>query len=201
MPKSAFSDPLRRLSIETTWLHHEFLKAAANRNVCDQLACEMAVVRLHDAWARFCRELVILSASGKTQTLGGTRLKPSSNTITNRSAVIPVLLSTFKKKKIYEPNWWSASECIDAASRLSTMNLSTISAAIGAINSPAEEMRHVRNFFVHRRNGTARRAVSTGCFPSQKPLVFELTSYKSGNTTVIESWVVGLIAVATAAAQ
>jgi hypothetical protein len=82
------------------------------------------------------------------------------------------------------------------------MNLPTISAAIGAINSPAEEIQHVRNFYVHRRRGAAQRAVSTGRFAhSRRPVVFELTSYVAGGKTVIESWVDGLILIATAAAQ
>jgi protein-S-isoprenylcysteine O-methyltransferase Ste14 len=82
------------------------------------------------------------------------------------------------------------------------MNLPTVAAAIGAINSPAEEIRHVRNFYVHRRRGAAQKALSTGHFPhSRHPVVFELTSYASGGKTVIESWIDGLILIATAAAQ
>ena len=159
----------------------------------------MVVIRLHDAWARFCREVVILSASG-TLTLGGTALLSVAG-IANRSMVIPVLLSRYKKRK-YKPKWASASECIDAAQRLSISNLATVSAALGAINSPAENIRRVRNFYAHRANETAQEAATTGLFSNPRhPNVFELGLYKAGGGTVLESWVSDLTDIAAAAIQ
>jgi hypothetical protein len=202
MSESAFHDPLKRLKAEVWWLQKEFIQAAAapsNRN--GQLACEMAVIRLHDAWARFCRELIILSAYGRTITLGGLQLKPCSASIQRRSSVVPLLLSKYKKRT-YEPKWGDAADCVDAASRLSIMNLSTVSAALGAVNSPADEIRRVRNFYAHRRKGAAMKAASTNLFLNPlRPVVFELVGYTSGGNRLIESWVAGLIVVATAAAQ
>jgi hypothetical protein len=82
------------------------------------------------------------------------------------------------------------------------MNLSTVSAALGAINSPADEIRRVRNFYAHRKQGAAMKAASTNLFSNPvSPVVFELAGYTSGGNRVIESWVAGLIVVATAAAQ
>src|SRR5260370_15756449 len=98
---SAFDEPIRRLRLEAAWLEHEFLQAVNNgRHRHTQLTAEMVVIRLHDAWARFCRELIILSAFGHTHTLSGVPLAPCSAAITSRNLVVPTLFSTYKKKKI-----------------------------------------------------------------------------------------------------
>jgi histidinol dehydrogenase len=81
-------------------------------------------------------------------------------------------------------------------------NLSTISAAIGASNSPAEAIRNVRNFYAHRTMETAEKAMKTGYFTeSTRPIVFDLASYATGGKTVIESWVLELWTVASAAIE
>ncbi len=200
--RSAFYDPLIRLRKETGWLLFEFSQSAkrfqADRH--GQLACEMVVIRMHDAWSRFCRDLVITSAVGNTQTLGGVTI-PKSPVINSRADVIPALLAKYKKRK-YEPNWYDAVECLGAAQRLAITNLSTVSAAIGAANSPAEEIRIVRNFYAHRKHGSAQNALATGLFSARSwPVVFDLVNYKIAGETVIESWVRGLTSVAVTASQ
>jgi hypothetical protein len=204
MMESAFHDPLKRLRLETAWLQKEFIQAVnSGGGRHTQLTCEMAVIRLHDAWARFCRELIILSAFGHTVTLSGVQLNPSSAAIRSRSLVIPVLLSTYHRKgRVFEPKWADAGECVDAARRLSIMNLSTVAAALGAVNSPANDIRCVRNFYAHRRKGAAMNAGATNLFSNPlRPVVFELAGYTHGGDRVIESWITGLIDVGTAAVQ
>lgn len=189
---------------ELSWLEKEFLSAASHGSERDkQLTCEMVVIRLHDAWARFCRELIILSAVGRTVTLGGAPLSPSSTSITNCSLVIPALLSTYRsKKRVFEPRWAVAQECIEAGKRLGIHNYSTVAAALGAVNSPADNIRCVRNYYAHRKRGTAEKAITTKLFSSTtQPRIFELAAYTSGGSRVIESWVDGLVLIATAAAQ
>lgn len=201
---SAFDEPIRRLRLESAWLQHEFLQAVKNgRHRRTQLTAEMVVIRLHDAWARFCRELIILSAFGRTRTLSGVPLAPCSAAITSRSLVVPTLFSTYKKKKIrFEPRWADATECINAGQRLLIRNLSTVAGALGAINSPAEDIRRVRNFYAHREKETARDAIATNAFSTRShPEIFDLAAYTSGNVRVIESWVTNLVLVATSAAQ
>lgn len=204
MMESAFHNPLNRLMSETVWLQKEFIQSA-NSSVSrhTQLTCEMAVIRLHDAWARFCRELVILSAVGHTITLGGVQLSPSNAAIRSHSSVIPILLSTYRRRgRVFEPKWADAGECVGAARRLSIMNLSTVAAALGAVNSPANDIRRVRNFYAHRRKDAAMNAAATNLFSNPlRPIVFELASYTQGGDRVIESWVTRLIDVAMAAAQ
>jgi hypothetical protein len=115
--------------------------------------------------------------------------------------VIPVLLSRYKKRR-YEPKWANASECIDAAQRLSISNLATVAAALGATNSPADSIRRVRNFYAHRGSEAAQEAATTGLFSNPRhPVVFELGSYRPGGWTVLESWVSDLVNIGTAAIQ
>jgi hypothetical protein len=185
------------------WLQREFILAALDPDYGRraQLTCEGAVLRLHDSWARFCREVIVISAVGRTTTLGGLQLTPCNPAIKKRASVIPILLSTYKKKK-YEPKWFDATECIDAGSRLSIVNLSTVSAALGATNSPAEEIKHVRNFYAHRKKGTCMNAAGTNLFlRPTRPIPPDLTRYTSGGNMVIEAWVTDLLTVATAAVQ
>lgn len=202
MPTSGFIKPLRRLSTELAWLESEFMRAAPDKHRHTQLTCEMAVVRLHDAWARFCRELIIRSARGRTVTLTGTRLHPSHSAIVKRSSVIPLLISMYPRRRRFEPRWADATECIEAGTRLAIGNLSTVAGALGAVNSPANDIRRVRNYYAHRSQRTAHDALSTRFFSSgAHPEVFDLANYTSGSTTVLESWTAGLILIATAAAQ
>lgn len=201
--ESAFNAPIRRLQKETAWLRGEFLRASSGqKDRSAQLASEMAVLRLHDAWTRFCRELIIVSAVGRTVTLGGVPLKPSTPNITTRNSVMPLLLSMYRKRRRYEPRWGDAKECVDAAQRLAINNFSTVSAALGATNSPAQSIRFVRNFYAHRKQDTAANAATTNLFSSPScPTVFELANYVTGGSRVIDIWVTGLVLVAIAAAQ
>jgi len=201
MASSAFEIPLRRLRSEMAWLCVEFKRAAnvpATRQT--QLTCEMAVIRMHDSWARFCREIIILSAFGNTITLSGIPLTRSRPDIDTLGSVIPVLLRL--KRSSVEPRWANAYACIDAARNLSIRNFSTVVAAIGATNSPADALRHARNFYAHRGKETSKLAISTGNFVSTNyPLIYDLNAYTKGGLTLIESWVKEFDIVAVASIQ
>jgi hypothetical protein len=200
---SAFQKPIKRLKGETAWLQDEFLRAVATGNQRQsQLSCEMAIVRLHDAWARYCRELIILSAFGRTITLGGTPLPPCHHSIKRCHLVIPLLKTIMGGRYRFEPRWADAAKCIQAAQLLGIANFATVSAALGSTNSPSEEIRRVRNFYAHRKPGTAQESRETNLFASQTRLeVFDLAAYTTGNVRVIESWTTNLNAVAISAAQ
>jgi hypothetical protein len=121
----------------------------------------MAVVRLHDSWTRFCRELIVLSAYGNTVTFSGNQISKSNPLITDLASVIPLLMSSlYRKPQWSEPRWGTARDCIDAATRLGIQNLSTVAAAIGAANSPGNELRIIRNFYAHRKKETSIKATS-----------------------------------------
>lgn len=199
--KSQFVGAIKRFRSEAHWLRTEFAESAAHgggRN--HQLACEMAVVRLHDSWARFCRELIVISAHGNTYTLSGFYI-PLSTVMRKRSDVMPYLLSTYKKRQ-YEPKWSEAVECLDAATRLKIVNHRTVAAALSSSDSPADEIRHVRNFYAHRKHGAAQRACSTGLFsiPFQ-PSVFELAAFRQAGKTVVDCWFDSLVIIAESASQ
>lgn len=181
MAASTFAIILRRLRIEMGWLGAEFRHAATSKRTRHaQLAGEMAVIRLHDSWARCCKEIVILSALGNVSTLGGVRISRSLPATVNRVLIIQILLNLSKSR--YEPKWARPRDCIAAATKLSVYNLNTISAAIGATNSPAEEVRVVRNFYAHRGQYTFSQASNTGFF-GVPPTVFDLNAYTSGGNT------------------
>lgn len=200
MPRSDLEKPLRRLRLEVLWLHEEFVEHSKAPSLrASQLMAEMSVIRLCDSWARFCRDMIVISAYGRTTTLDGTILGANLHAnLTNKNQVIPHLLSLYKKRT-YEPNWHRASECINAGELLRIQNLANVSAALGANNSPAEEIRHVRNFYAHRNKDTWAKAQSTGCFTNVNPTVFDLNQYIEGSITVIDSWKQRLLAIAESA--
>jgi len=201
MSKPSFEVPLRRLRLEMAWLLAEFSTAASGRpNRNNQLACEMTVIRLYDAWARFCRELVILSSLGDVVTAGGQILTRSHPDLVARSVFTPVYLKLSGRS--WEPRWADATACIRAAQCLSIQNLISVTSALGAANSPAENMRRIRNFFAHRGHSTSTDAMGTTCFLAcNKPSVFHLNDYTTGGVRIFESWTDDLLVVATAAIQ
>ena len=122
----------------------------------EQFTREMCVVRLHDAWARFCRELVVLSAYAQPLTAQGQRVTRVSG-VRDRQQVIPTLLATYRWKKT-EPSWHIPTDCIGAARSLNIANNSTIASGLGLSfpQSPTDQLRQMRNFFAHRNVHTAK---------------------------------------------
>lgn len=194
--------PVRRFARESAWLSEQFAASAAVRDDASRLACEMVVVRLHDCWARCCRDLVIGSASGGTSTLTGTPLKRSPLVTGGERAVIPALMNTYPRKRRNEPNWFSSAECIDAAKRLKVQNLTTIAAGLGATTSPADAVRRVRNFYAHRGERTALVARGLGVFVNyQAPNVFALAEVARPGLSHLDAWIVDLRNTLRAAAE
>lgn len=128
-------------------------------NGYEQFIREMCMIRLHDAWARFCRELVVLSAYAQPLTADGRRVTRAPG-IQNRRQVIPALLATYRRRTA-EPPWHIPSDCLDAAKRLNISNYSTINNGLGLSfpQSPTDQVNRVRNFFAHRNIDTVRGVV------------------------------------------
>ena len=123
---------------------------------------ELCVIRLHDAWSRFCRELVVTSAYAKPLTAQGNRV-PRAPGVQRRDQVIPKLIATYKKRS-QEPYWYLTEQCLDAAGRLKVSNYSALSSGIGISfpdmsPSPNDQVRLVRNFFAHRHQESAGKAL------------------------------------------
>lgn len=207
MPSPSLTYPFHNFLAESAWIGACFelsLSKSINhprtQNVYS-LSSEMAVLRLYDAWSRFCREVVIMSAGCRPFTVSGTRLTRIPQ-VNKREDVIPALMSTFKKQR-FEPKWGDASKSIDAAQRLGISNFSTFSAAIGAANSTAEEIRRVRNFFAHRNRDTAFKVRAhpihkAGMNLEVSTIVGQLVH---PGVTKMESWIANLRIVGEAAIQ
>lgn len=193
--------PLRSFSAEAAWLSREFNAAEALKTDAARLSCEMTLIRLHDSWARNCRDLVIRSACGNTTTLGGAALARSCMVTGGHGSVIPALLSTFRRGRLSEPKWFDVTQCVDAAQRLAVGNLATIAAGLGANTSPAETLRAIRNFYAHRSFRTAREAFNTGLFSSMSIDVFELAKPARAGLCHVDDWIIRLTDTLRAASQ
>ena len=114
-----------------------------------------------------------------------------------------MLLTRYPGKKSREPNWTVASDCIRAAKLLGITNYTTLAAAIGAANSPSDELRAVRNFFAHRYDTTALEVRSLSRFSTLSRLtsVGVGCTYTTGGVTIFADWAECLRAIALAAVQ
>ena len=121
-----------------------------------QMVREMCVIRLQDSWARFCRELVLLSCWAEPVTAQGKRVTRVPN-IRRAHDVIPTLISTYRRRRT-EPSWHIPNDCIEAAGRLQIANYSTVKSGLGLSfsHSPTYQLRCLRNHFAHRNEVTAK---------------------------------------------
>ena len=159
---------------------------------------EMCVLRLHDSWARFCRELIILSAGCRPVTLTGFPV-PLAPHIRGRSDVLPMLRSLYpgrrRRRHAWEPRWHVAAECLDAARLLNIANFADVSAGIGLTPSPVDQLRQMRNFLAHRGADTAphvrRIAQAVGRHRSTKVDII-LGQHTHPGITIFAKWAYNL---------
>ena len=149
----------RRFSKETallTWTLESSIASPCHTPLTSQhFVAELCVIRLHDAWSRFCRELIVTSAYAKPLTAQGNRV-PRAPGVKRRDQVIPEFPVTYP--------WYMSERCLDAARRLNVSNYSAISGGIGASflgvsPSTNDQVRLVRNFFAHRHQESASKAL------------------------------------------
>lgn len=114
---------------------------------------EMCLIRLQDAWARFCRELVLVSASEEPLTAAGIKLALAPG-INRRSDALNRLRSIYNRFP-HEPKWFDPQACLRGATILNVANYAAISAGIGVTPSPLDDLRDLRNFVAHRSEQTA----------------------------------------------
>jgi hypothetical protein len=165
----------------------------------------MAVVRLHDAWARFCRELIIRSASVTTESATGFVSQPAPD-IERRQHVLPKWAASFKKPKPagWEPRWGDPTEALDAANRVGVNNAGRIASGLAATPNPLDDLRRVRNFLAHRghkgADDVAQIAVALG-EPRGTPVHELIVVPVPPGETVFMTWVRGLEAMAYLSVQ
>lgn len=190
---------------ETTLVVQRFTDSLNAQSACRDIhrdAREASAIRLHDAWARFCRELIVSSASSAPLTANGTIVTRAPG-IQNRRQVTPTLRATYVKGKPswWEPRWADATEAIGAAQRLRLSNLASISAALGASPSPADHLRIVRNFIAHRNEATAQAlaVVATAVQAPSTTVEDILVQWSPPGQRVLEEWAARLRLIAFAA--
>ena len=152
---------------------------------------EACVVKMHDCWARFCRDVVLLSATGGTVTTSGRVLTPPRSGVKNISQALAFIASNWGRKPSFgEPRWGDQNECLKAAQILGVANYATISAAIGSTPSPADYLRLTRNYVAHRNHRTAAHlvtvATAVGC-PHRAPSSI-LRWVQPGTGATFDSW-------------
>lgn len=207
MSTVSLTDIHNRFVKEALWLQDEFhvcLNAVSNSEnpkAPRRLSGEMAIVRLHDCWARFCRELLVLSAGGRPLTATGIRL-PLAPGISSCSEVMPKIKS-FKQWTRKDPRWADPSELLAVAQELKIANFTTIAGAIGSVDSPIEELRIVRNFYAHRCLDTVQKVRSHRSFSSTKAITIEEIAGElvESGVTRMENWTIELRLIAGAAIQ
>ena len=163
---------------------------------------EWCVVYVYDAWARFCRSLILESAYAAPTTISGALV---SAVVPSESAALSVVRKGFGRGgSIWEPQWASPGDAIQAAMFLGVANRGQVSASLGASPNPAEDIRLVRNFIAHRNRRTAldlralrSRLRTPAGHEVDSLLVMPSLPYQS----VFERWVRELTAVATAASR
>mgnify|MGYP000927983686 CR=1 FL=1 len=173
-------------------------------SVSHELAASNCVLNLHNHWSQFCKELIINSAKGGFATRAGVTLPRVAGLPLNND-VVAHIQALYHWRAPREPHWSIAAgygNSIDACTRLGVANLSDISAALGAVGSPAEELRLVRNYLAHRNRDTASRASTAlsgygiGRMTSADTM---LRTSISGGSTIYERWVNELSLIAFAA--
>lgn len=174
-----------------------------------RIAREGAVIALHDAWNRFCKNLVLRSSYHQFETRSGNVLRPTAGR--NQSEALQFLganLSAISSKSFGEPNWFVPAATIDAASVLSVPNRATIATAIGvstlrstvspsagvqANASPPQEVQRVRNYIAHRgKNAAARLAPLMSTHKASNVLQL-LDSPVPGGIRLFDSWVFDML--------
>lgn len=175
----------------------------------NRVAREGAVIALHDAWNRFCKNLVLRSSYHQFETRSGQVLRPTIGR--NQTEALHFLganLSAISSKSFGEPTWFIPAATIDAASVLSVPNRSTIAASIGvstihstvspsvgvqANASPPKEVQSVRNYIAHRGKSAAVRMAPLMSTHGASNVLQLLDSPVAGGIRLFESWVFDML--------
>jgi len=185
----------RILNTFNNTLHPEVSDCCKNSHGPTRQQC---VLNLYDAWTQFSKELLIYSAQGGYETSGNTVLSRATNVINTDPLNFIYSLSN-RYNPTTPPSWGIASELIGIARRLGLANYSTVSAAIGSINSPAETVRISRNYIAHKNKLTANKAInSLRTYGATSSLDIDkiLLTRTARGVSVFEDWRNGLVTIA-----
>lgn len=192
-----------------------FLRALANQPsttgtdlALQQFAGWHCLIALHDAWSRFCKHAIIVSALGGVVSNSGNTVAPSP-VLAGGASPLDYLQSNWPKGlgRCYPegPKWYEAPVADVAAQILQIGNYAAFSGAILAKADAPTELKACRNYLAHRDPGTENhndiqnlraRIKVAGTTPHTE----RLAEYKvSGSTTLFEEWCIELDTIAGAA--
>jgi hypothetical protein len=160
---------------------------------------EWCVIYLFDAWARCCRSLVVNSAHASPVSPSGTVVVPVA---ASEPDVLATVRKGFGRGGIWEPQWGSPGDAVQAAVHLRISNFAQVSAALGAAPNPAEDVRIVRNFIAHRNRRTGADLGALGSrlrIPTGHGVDRLLMMPSPPSPTLFDRWVSELKAVIAAA--
>jgi hypothetical protein len=182
-----------------------------------RIAREGSVIALHDAWIRFCKNLVLRSAYRQFETRSGRVLSPpKGRNQTEALAFLASNLASISYKSFGEPTWFIPAATIDAADVLDVPNRSTIAAAIGVSSlrstvsptagvqanaSPPQEVQSVRNYIAHRGKSAAARMSPLMTRHGAGNVLHLLDAPVAGGIKLFESWVYDMLDMADFASQ
>jgi hypothetical protein len=115
-----------------------------------------ALVRLYAEWEEFSRRLVYVSATRTPITESGAMV-PRAAGVRTPGDVHRQICILYRKRPTqnFTVAWGTPYQMVKICSHLGLGNESTINPAIQSTNSPANELRLLRNFLAHRNPSTA----------------------------------------------
>ncbi|MFE7032652.1 hypothetical protein ACFU9Y_20280 [Streptomyces sp. NPDC057621] len=174
-----------------------------------RIAREGSVIALHDAWNRFCKNLVLRSSYHQFENRSGQVLRPTvGRNQTEALQFLSANISAISSKSFGEPTWFIPAATIDAASVLNVPNRSIIAASIGVSSlhsrvspsagiqsnaSPPREVQSVRNYIAHRSKSAAARVNPLMTNYGAENILQLLDAPVAGGIRLFESWVFDLL--------
>lgn len=177
----------------------------------NQSAGWYCLIYLHDAWARFCRNVLCASARGGACTLSGRRLSRSPLLKPGEHPLVG-LKREWKKNKMGRmskqgPPVHIPEIAIQAAGLLSIGNYTEFQAGIGAVSPAPSELKACRDFLAHRHRDTVQTEAIADLrrrlgIPAGWTTVGALAAtFVPGGITLFEDWCIELCVLARAAIE
>lgn len=160
-----------------------------------------AVISLYADWEEFSRRLLYSSAVTRPTTATGQRLNRAPNVKTYRD-VLQVLSG---KKRITSNHivihLGLPEKMVDACKKLDVENTQTITGAILSMDSPADNLRQVRNFLAHQNGSTATQVNSLKNRLQTEDAILWMEDKQLGGGSRFDHWAHGLVQIARASTQ
>lgn len=208
----SLSTPVTVLAAELDQIESVFYASTGSNRVTEYVvpyrpAEDGCLVSLFDAWNRFLRVLLLMSAAGPVEGVSGQTYAPAT-VRTEPEALAQIRRATRVRTTGGEPKWYDLRYVADLCAALELENGGQIVSAVTAshiqlgpflVPSPLDEIRECRNFVAHKGDGTlaAARDAAGVRFAD---LVEHVRSKRSG-VELFSDWKESCRTIALAAAQ